>query len=61
MVEVRVSYAGSVEGARFEVRAAGELFAKRALVPVSHAFRRMVRNPDGCDKHGHFRKVVRGT
>ena len=28
-------------------------FVKLALVPVSHAFRRMVWDPDGCDKHSH--------
>jgi hypothetical protein len=33
-------------------------FVKLTLVPLSHAFRRMVWNPDGCDKHGHFNMVV---
>jgi hypothetical protein len=28
---------------------------KLALVPASHAFRRMVWDQDGCDKHGHFK------
>jgi glycolate oxidase FAD binding subunit len=36
-------------------------FVKLALVPVSHAFRRMVWDPDGCDKHGHRNMAVRET
>src|SRR5713101_1136805 len=31
-------------------------FVKLTLVPLSHAFRRMVWNPDDCDKYGHFNK-----
>jgi hypothetical protein len=51
---VRADEVGSRAGYPACRRMSALPFVKLTLVPLSHAFRRMVWDPDGCDKHGHF-------